>query len=64
MNRYYNPVHTIQGPGCLAELPALLRQMLQQMRELRELAEGYYTRPRSEKYTTAGLRAPRRDPLK
>ena len=28
MNRYYNPVHTIQGPGCLAELPALLRQML------------------------------------
>ena len=28
MNRYYNPVHTIQGPGCLAELPALLRRML------------------------------------
>ena len=28
MNRYYNPVHTIQGPGCLAELPGLLRRML------------------------------------
>lgn len=42
----------------------LLRQMLQQMRDLRELTEGYYTRPRSEKYTTAGLRAPRRDSLK
>ena len=28
MNRYYNPVHTIHGPGCLAELPALLRRML------------------------------------
>ena len=43
---------------------ALLRQMLQQMRDLRELAEGYYTRPRSGAYTTAGLKAPRRDPLK
>lgn len=28
MNRYYNPVHTIEGPGCLAELPALLRRLL------------------------------------
>ena len=28
MNRYYNHVHTIQGPGCLAELPGLLRRML------------------------------------
>lgn len=37
----------------------LLRQMLREMRDLRELAEGYYTRPRSRKYTTAGLTAPR-----
>lgn len=37
----------------------LLRQMLREMRDLRQLAEGYYTRPRSEKYTTAGLTAPR-----
>lgn len=49
--------------GAQREL-ALLRQMLQQMRDLRELTEGYYTRPRSEGYTAAGLRAPRRDALK
>ena len=39
----------------------LLRQMLREMRDLRQLAEGYYTRPRSRKYTTAGLVAPRVD---
>lgn len=27
MNCYYNPVHTIQGPGCLAQLPALLHTL-------------------------------------
>ena len=37
----------------------MLRQMLREMRELRQLAEEYYTRPRSGKYTTADLTAPR-----
>ncbi len=37
----------------------LLQQMLREMRELRQLAEEYYTRPRSGKYTTADLTAPR-----
>ena len=27
MNCYYNPVHTLQGPGCLAQLPALLHTL-------------------------------------
>ena len=33
--------------------------MLREMRELRQLAEEYYTRPRNGKYTTADLTAPR-----
>lgn len=37
----------------------MLRQMLREMRELRQLAEEYYTRPRSGKYTTSDLTAPR-----
>ena len=37
----------------------MLRQMLREMRELRQLAEEYYTRPRNGKYTTADLTAPR-----
>ena len=37
----------------------MLRQMLREMRELWQLAEEYYTRPRSGKYTTADLTAPR-----
>lgn len=27
MNCYYNPVHTIEGPGCLKKLPELLRTL-------------------------------------
>lgn len=27
MNRYYNPVRTVQGPGCVARLPELLREL-------------------------------------
>ena len=42
----------------------LLRQMLGEMRELRYLAESYYTKPRSRTYTTAGLVAPRVDATK
>ncbi len=38
---------------------ALLQQMLTEMRDLRRLAEEYYTRPRNWKYTTVGLVAPR-----
>ena len=37
----------------------MLREMLREMRELRQLSEEYYTRPRSGKYTTADLIAPR-----
>ena len=37
----------------------LLQQMLTEMRDLRRLAEEYYTRPRNWKYTTVGLVAPR-----
>lgn len=40
---------------------ALLRQMLGEMRDLRQLTEGYYTRPRDGHYTTSTLRAPRVD---
>lgn len=39
----------------------MLRQMLAEMRDLRQLAENYYTRPRNRLYTTAGLVAPRTD---
>ena len=28
MNRYYNPVRTIQGPGCIRQLPELLREWI------------------------------------
>ena len=41
----------------------LLEGMLREMRELRRLTEGYYTRPRDGAYTTATLRAPRTDSL-
>nr|WP_300169923.1 hypothetical protein [uncultured Flavonifractor sp.] len=43
---------------------ALLRQMLGEMRDLRQLVEGYYTSPRNGKYTTADLYAPRVDMTK
>lgn len=42
----------------------ILRQMLQEARDLRDLTEGYYTRDRSGNYTTSTLRAARRDSLK
>lgn len=43
---------------------ALLRQMLGEMRDLRQLTEGYYTRPRDGHYTTSTLHAPRVDATK
>lgn len=42
----------------------LLRQMLREARDLRDLTEGYYTRERDGRYTTSTLRASRRDALK
>ena len=27
MNRYYNPVRTVEGDGCLSRLPAVLAEM-------------------------------------
>ena len=41
----------------------LLEGMLREMRELRRLTEGYYTRPRNGTYTAAQWHAPRRDSL-
>lgn len=43
---------------------ALLRQMLGEMRALRQLTQGYYTLPRDGTYTTSNLRAPRIDTSK
>lgn len=34
MNCYYNPVHTIQGPGCLAQLPDLVRSLPENQRRV------------------------------
>ena len=42
----------------------LLRQMLREARDLRDLTEGYYTRDRDGRYTTSTLRAPKWDALK
>lgn len=41
-----------------------LRQMLKEMRDLRQLAEGYYTRPRDGTYTMSQIYAPRVDSTK
>ena len=41
----------------------LLEGMLREMRELRRLTQGYYTRPRDGTYTAAHWYAPRRDSL-
>lgn len=38
----------------------LLRQMLGEMRDLRQLTQAYYTGSRDGRYTTATLKAPRR----
>lgn len=46
--------------GAIRDLQ-LLRQMLAEMRDLRQLTQGYYTRPRDGTYTTSTLRAPRMD---
>ena len=42
----------------------ILRQMLREARDLRDLTEGYYTRDRDGRYTTSTLRAPKWDALK
>lgn len=38
MNSYYNPVHTIQGPGSLAQLPELLQSLPKDQRRILILA--------------------------
>lgn len=40
MNCYYNPVHTIQGPGCLSRLPDLLRTLPRSGRRVLVIAWG------------------------
>ena len=47
----------------LEQRARLLEGMLREMRELRRLTEGYYTRPRDGTYTAAFWQAPRRDSL-
>ena len=47
----------------LSQRARLLEGMLREMRELRRLTEGYYTRPRDGTYTSAHWYAPRRDAL-
>ena len=42
----------------------LLRQMLKEMRDLRQLVEGYYTKPRDGTYTMSQIYAPRVDSTK
>ena len=37
----------------------ILKEMLQEMRDLRQLVVSYYTAPQSPKYTMNGLYAPR-----
>lgn len=49
------------GDRAAAREVCLLRQMLQEMRALRQLTAGYYTRPRDGYYTTSTLRAPHVD---
>ena len=38
MNCYFNPVQTIQGPGCLARLPELLHKLPQDQRRVLVIA--------------------------
>ena len=47
----------------LGQRARLLEGMLREMRDLRRLTEGYYTRPRDGTYTAAHWYAPRRDSL-
>lgn len=51
----------VQGNSAAIRELTLLRQMLSEMRDLRQLTESYYSKPRSRLYTTAGLTAPRRN---
>ena len=53
-----------EGDAVARREVALLRQMLEEMRDLRQLTEGYYTRPRDGHYTTSTLHAPRVDATK
>lgn len=53
-----------EGDRCAARELALLEGMLREMRDLRQLTAGYYTRPRDGTYTTSTLRAPRMDMTK
>ena len=53
-----------RGNSVAARELAILRQMLAEMRDLRQLTQGYYTRPRDGAYTTSDLRAPRIDTSK
>ncbi len=58
MNSYYNPVHTIQGPGSLAQLPELLQSLPKDQRRVLILAwsEGALRHP-----VLAGLLAANRE---
>ena len=47
----------------LAQRARLLEGMLREMRDLRRLTEGYYTRPRDGDYTAAHWYAPRTNSL-
>ena len=47
----------------LEQRARLLEGMLREMRELRRLTEGYYTRPRDGGYTAAHWHAPRTNSL-
>lgn len=38
MNRYYNPVRTLEGPGCLRQLPQVLEEMTLPQRKVLVLA--------------------------
>ena len=40
MNRYYNPVRTVEGPGCARQLPALLGEMNLERRKILLLVWG------------------------
>lgn len=44
----------------LEERIRMMRQMLQEMRDLRQVTGGYYTRSRDGRYTVSTLKAPKR----
>lgn len=61
--RSWRPPRTVGGRA-LEGRAKLLRQMLKEMRDLRQLAEGYYTRPRDGTYSMSQIYAPRVDSTK